>query len=831
MTEKQEKAPLLQVEWKDELPLIPLRNMVVFPQMIVPLFIGRSKSVKALEDTLEKERLVVFASQKIEDIEEPSPDDICTIGTLAEIVQMLALPDGTTKILVEGVTRVKITGFTQNDPYYKVKISKIAEVSEVTVEVEALIRMIIKKFEKYVKLNKRIPSETLMSIINVENPGRLADLVASYLTLKIEEKQAILEAVNLQKRLKKINEVLDKEIEVLDVEKKLQSRVRKQIETVQKEYYLKEKLKAIQEELGEEDESSPELSEYRKKIEAAKMPEEVKEKAVKELERLTKMPSMVSEATVIRTYLDWLIDLPWKKKSKSKIDISEVQKILDEDHFGLEKVKERIVEYFAVLQRTGKIGGTILCLIGPPGVGKTSIGKSIARAMGRKFVRVSLGGIRDEAEIRGHRKTYVGSLPGRIIQYIAKGKVNNPVFLLDEIDKMGTDFRGDPSAALLEVLDPEQNKEFSDHYLEVPFDLSDVFFITTANTTEPIPRPLKDRMELIEMSGYTEEEKMGIAKEHLIAKELDKHGLLKDMIFFDKDALLSIIQEYTREAGVRNLERAIETICRKIATEAVKNKKDEKVIVKKKDLQKFLGPIKYRYGIAEESDQVGVATGLVWTEVGGDTVQIEVTAMKGRGTLTITGMLGDVMQESAKAAMSCIRARASVLGIDELFYRKTDIHLHVPEGAVPKDGPSAGITIATALASALTGIPVKKEIAMTGEITLRGRVLPIGGLKEKILGARRAGIKKIVLPEDNRKDYDDIITHFKEELGMEFVFVSGIDEVLKEALATVPKGIKGKEPNQKEQVISMKDLIIDSLEDNKSKKHKISPDIDDRPVI
>ncbi len=779
-----------QAEWKDELPLIPLRNMVVFPQMIVPLFVGRSKSVKALEDTLEKERLVVFASQKSEDVEEPAQKDICQIGTLAEIVQMLALPDGTTKILVEGVARVKIESFTQDTPYYKVKISKIPDPSEVSVEVEALLRVVIKKFENYVKLNKRIPSETLMSIINVENPGRLADLIASYLTLKVEEKQAILEATVLTKRLKKLSEVLDKEIEVLEVEKKLQGRVRKQIEKVQKEYYLKEKLKAIQEELGvEDDDSAPEISEYRKKIEAAKLPEEVKEKAVKELDRLSKMPSMVSEATVIRTYLDWIIELPWKKKTKSKIDISEVEKILNEDHFGLEKVKERIIEYFAVLQRTGKIGGTILCLVGPPGVGKTSIGKSISRAMARKFVRVSLGGVRDEAEIRGHRRTYVGSLPGRIIQSISKTKVNNPVFLLDEIDKLGNDFRGDPAAALLEVLDPEQNKEFSDHYLELPFDLSDVFFITTANTMEPIPRPLRDRMEIIEMSGYTEEEKVGIAKGYLIIKEIEKHGLSKDLIEFEDDAVLSLVRQYTREAGVRNLERSIETICRKIATAAVKNKKDDKVVVKRADLASYLGPEKYRFGLAEESDQVGVSTGLVWTEVGGDTIPIEVTTMKGRGSLTLTGMLGDVMQESAKAAMSFVRARAEALGIDEAFYRKIDIHLHVPEGAVPKDGPSAGITIATALASALSGIPVKKDIAMTGEITLRGRVLPIGGLKEKILAARRAGIKKVIAPFDNKKDYEEIKVQFKEDLGMEFFFAKEMDQVLAEALVDPPEEI------------------------------------------
>lgn len=789
------KHPEKLAEWKETLPLIPLRNIVVFPQMVVPLFIGRSKSVKALEGVLNKERMVVFASQKSEDVEEPDAKDICGIGTLSEIVQMQALPDGTTKILAEGVARVKIESFVSETPFFKVKISSIPEIDEMTAEVEASIRMIIKQFEKYVKLNKRIPPETLMSIINIDNPGRLADLIASYLTLKVDEKQSILEAVTIQKRLSKLSGFLDKELEVLEVEKKLQGKVRRQIEKVQKEYYLKEKLRAIQDELGEEEEGAPpEIAEYRKKIEKSKLPPDVKEKAAKELERLSKMPSMAAEATVIRTYLDWLIDLPWKNKTKSRLDITEVEKILNEDHYGLKKVKERILEYFAVLQLTGKIGGTILCLIGPPGVGKTSVASSIARAMGRKFIRVSLGGMRDEAEIRGHRRTYVGALPGRIIQSISKVGVNNPVFLLDEVDKLGADFRGDPGAALLEVLDPEQNKTFSDHYLEVPFDLSDVFFITTANTADPIPRPLRDRMETIEMSGYTEEEKLGIVKGYLIPKELKNHGLKSDRIEFKDDSLMSIIREYTKEAGVRSLERTIATILRKIATTIIKKKKEGKITVEAKDLQEYLGAPKYRFGIAEEKDQVGAVTGLAWTEVGGDTISIEVTVMKGRGNLTITGQLGDVMQESAKAALSCIRSRAEALGIDEDFYRKTDIHIHVPEGAVPKDGPSAGITIATALASALTQIPIRHDIAMTGEITLLGKVLPIGGLKEKLLAARRAGITEVILPEENRKDLDEI----KEEVptDIKFHLVKEIDEVLDIALARKPE-TKRKEPPQK----------------------------------
>ncbi len=784
-------------EWKEELPLIPLRNIVVFPQMIVPLFIGRSPSQKALEETMKKERMVVFASQKDEEIEEPSPQDICRMGTLAEIVQMLALPDGTTKILVEGICRVRIENYVQETPYFRVEISRISEPEEISIEEEALVRTIIKQFEEYVKLNRRIPSETLMSIVNVDNPGRLADLVASYLSLKVEEKQAMLEAVTVEKRLKKLSEILEKEIEVLSVEKRLQGRVRKQIEKVQKEYYLKEKLRAIQEELGEEEEyAQPEIAECRKKINAAKLPPEVKEKAEKELKRLTEMPSMVAEAAVIRTYLDWLVELPWKKKTKSKLDITEVEKILNEDHYGLEKVKERILEYFAVLQLTGKMGGTILCLVGPPGVGKTSVGRSIARSMGRKFTRVALGGIRDEAEVRGHRRTYVGSLPGRIIQSIHKVGVNNPVFLLDEVDKMGMDFRGDPSSALLEVLDPEMNKEFSDHYLEIAFDLSDVFFITTANTRDPIPKPLQDRMEIIQMSGYTEEEKMGIAKGYLIPRELEKHGLKKGQVEFDDQALLSIIREYTKEAGVRNLEREIATILRKIATKVVKEEAEKKTLVQKEDLAEYLGAPKYRFGIAEEKDQVGVATGLVWTEVGGDTTPVEVSVMPGRGNLTLTGQLGDVMQESAKAAMSCVRSRAKELGLEENFYRKLDIHIHVPEGAVPKDGPSAGITIAAALTSALTRVPVKRDIAMTGEITLRGRVLPIGGLKEKLLAARRAGIKNAIIPKDNKKDLEEIKKEIPEDLNIHFV--KEIDEVLKLALAReVKEKVKEEEKTKK----------------------------------
>lgn len=781
-TKKADKnRPEKLTEWKEELPLIPLRNIVVFPQMIVPIFIGRSRSVKALETTIAKEKMAVFALQKKEEDEDPGPKEIHRIGTLAEIVQMLPLPDGTTKILVEGLCRVKVEEFTADAPYFRVAISRIAETEDISVEAEAIVRTLIRQFEDYVKLNPRIPPETLMSIVNVDNPGRLADLISSYLSLKTEEKQTILEAIVIEKRLSKLSDILEKEIEVLKVEKKLQGKVRKQIEKVQKEYYLKEKMRAIQEELGEEGEAEPEVNEYRDKIKKTKLPPEVKERAEKELARLNQMASMSAEAGVIRTYLDWLLELPWKKESKTKIDITEVEKSLNEDHYGLEKVKERIVEYFAVLQLTGKIGGTILCLVGPPGVGKTSVAQSIARAMGRKFIRVALGGVRDEAEVRGHRRTYVGSMPGRIIQAIRKAEVKNPVFLLDEIDKLGADFRGDPAAALLEVLDPEMNKEYSDHYIDLPFDLSDVFFITTANTRDPIPRPLLDRTEVIQMSGYTEEEKKEIAKGFLIPKELGKHGLKANQVEIQEESLLTIIREYTREAGVRNLEREIATILRKSATKIVREKTTKKIIINQADLHEHLGAPRYRFGLAEESDQIGTATGLAWTEMGGDTLPVEVTVLPGRGNLTITGQLGDVMQESAKAAMSYVRSKAAELGLDANFYRRLDIHIHVPEGAVPKDGPSAGITIATALVSALCKVPVKRMMAMTGEITLRGKVLPIGGLKEKLLAAKRAGINRVIVPDDNRRDVEEI----KKELpaDLEIIYVKEADQVLKIALA------------------------------------------------
>lgn len=791
---KEKPSSLPGTGWTGILPLIPLRNIVVFPHMIVPIFIGRSKSIKALEKSLKKDKLAVFATQKKEDAEEPAKKDIAKIGTLSEIVQFIELPDGTIKILAEGICRVKIEKFIDDSPCFEVKASKIIDPEGISTETEAMVKNVIKQFEHYVKLNKRIPPETIMSIINVDNAGYLADLISSYLTLKIEEKQALLETLDITKRLEHLSAILHKESEMLNVEKELQNKVRDQIDKMQREYYLKEKLKAIQTELGEEETSlQPEIAEYKKKIKEALLPAEVMEKAEKELSRLAKMPPMVGEASVVRTYLDWLIEMPWNKKSESKIEMAEVEKTLNRDHHGLKKVKERILEYFAVLQLTGKIGGSILCLVGPPGVGKTSIASSIASAMGRKFTRMSLGGIRDEAEIRGHRRTYVGSMPGRIVQAIHKAKVNNPVFLLDEVDKIGTDFRGDPASALLEVLDPEQNKTFADHYLEVPLDLSDVFFITTANTIDPIPRPLYDRMEIIRMSGYTEEEKIEIAKGFLIPKELKNHGLEKLKITFKKDALQRIVREYAKESGVRNLQRTIDKVLRKIAMKIVKQKKEESrpITISAKDLEEYLGAPMHHYGLAEEKDQVGISTGMAWTEVGGDTLPVEVIVMKGRGSLTITGQLGDVMQESAKAAMSYVRSRTKELELDESFYRKYDFHIHVPEGAVPKDGPSAGITIATALVSALTLRPVRKDVAMTGEITLRGKVLPIGGLKEKMLAARRAGITNIIFPDENKKDYKE----FKESLPKDIkpYPVKEMDEVLKVALVPLPGGIKKEE--------------------------------------
>ncbi|PKM82977.1 MAG: endopeptidase La [Firmicutes bacterium HGW-Firmicutes-14] len=762
-----------------QLPLLPLRGILVFPYMIIHLDVGRDKSVKAIEETMMQDRIIFLATQKEAQTDEPGEDDIYDIGTVAEIKQLLKLPGGTIRVLVEGLARGKIEKYLDHEPYFKVEVTEYLETGKITPEVEALMRSLINQFEQYVKMSKRIPPETVVTVVNLEEPGRLADIVASHLALKIEDKQRVLEAVDISDRLEILCGILAKEMEILELERKINLRVRKQMEKTQKEYYLREQLKAIQKELGEKDERVAEGEEYREKIAKAKLSKEVEEKALKEVERLEKMPPMAAESGVIRTYLDWLLVLPWNKQTKDRLDINKAEGILNEDHYGLDKVKERILEYLAIRKLAKKMKGPILCFIGPPGVGKTSLAKSVARALERKFVRMSLGGVRDEAEIRGHRRTYVGALPGRIIQGIRQAGSKNPVFLLDEIDKMSMDFRGDPSAALLEVLDPEQNNSFSDHYIEAPFDLSHVMFITTANIMHPIPRPLLDRMEVIYISGYTEEEKVNIAIRYLIPKQMKEHGLKGKMLSISENTVRKIIREYTREAGVRNLERQIAAICRKAARQIVQGQtKQVKATVQ--NLEQFLGIPRFRYGMAEKEDDVGIATGLAWTETGGDVLAIEVTVVRGTGKLTLTGKLGDVMKESAQAGFTYIRSKAEELGISEDFYEKNDIHIHVPEGAIPKDGPSAGITMATAIASAITNRKTRREVAMTGEVTLRGRVLPIGGVKEKVLAAHRAGIKTVILPDENRKDLEEIPQKVKSKL--EFIFVEHMDQVLPRAL-------------------------------------------------
>lgn len=762
-----------------EIPLLPLRGLLVFPYMVIHLDVGREKSVKAIEEVMMNDRLIFLATQKDPQTDEPKYEDIYDVGTIVEVKQILKLPGGTIRVLVEGLSRAKINKFIEQEPYFIVEVEEFPEVSKKTPEIEALMRNLVHQFEQFVKMSKRIPPETVVSVINLEEPGRLADIIASHLTLKIEDKQKILEGIDINDRLERICTILAKEMEIVELERKINIRVRKQMEKTQKEYYLREQLKAIQKELGEKDERVAEVEELRNKIEKAKLPKEVKERALKEVARLEKMPPMAAEAGVVRNYLDWLLDLPWNKQTKDSLDIQVAEKILDEDHYGLEKVKERILEYLAIRKLAKKMKGPILCFVGPPGVGKTSLAKSIARALDRKFIRMSLGGVRDEAEIRGHRRTYVGAMPGRIIQSIKQVGSRNPVFLLDEIDKMSMDFRGDPSAALLEVLDPEQNNTFSDHYIEAPFDLSNVMFITTANALHNIPRPLMDRMEIIYIAGYTEEEKVKIAEKYLVPKQLKEHGLKAKQLTMPENTIRKIIQEYTREAGVRNLEREIAAICRKVAKKIVSGTKGT-VKTSAQNLAQYLGIPRFHYGVAEKKDEVGIVTGLAWTEVGGDVLTIEVTVMKGTGKLTLTGKLGDVMKESAQAGYSYIRSRAKKLGIAEDFYEKDDIHIHVPEGAIPKDGPSAGITMATALASALTGKKVHRNVAMTGEITLRGRVLPIGGLKEKVLAAHRAGITTIILPAENKKDMEEIPANVRGKL--EFHLVDHMDQVLKYAL-------------------------------------------------
>lgn len=760
--------------------MLPLRGVLVFPYMVIHLDVGRKKSVNAIEEAMMNNKEIFLATQKEAQTDEPEIDDIYAAGTIAEIRQVLKMPGGTMRVLVEGLHRAEVKGVAFTDPYIRVQVEEFKEDDvEKTPELDALMRALISEFEQYVRLSKKIPPETVVAVVAIEEPGRLADVIASHLSLRIPDKQRILEARSIPQRLEILCEMLAKEMEVLELERKINIRVRKQMEKTQKEYYLREQMKAIQKELGDKDERAAEVEELRERINNAKLPKEAYEKAYKELERLEKMPPMVAEAVVVRNYLDWLLSLPWSVETKDRLDLKKAQQILDEDHYGLEKPKERILEYLAIRKLAKKMKGPILCLVGPPGVGKTSLGKSVARSLNRKFVRMSLGGIRDEAEIRGHRRTYVGSMPGRVLQGMKQAGSRNPVFLLDEIDKMTMDFRGDPAAALLEVLDPEQNSNFSDHYLETAFDLSKVMFITTANSTHTIPKPLLDRMEVIEISGYTEEDKVHIAMDHLIPKQIKEHGLKEHHITFSEGAIRKIIREYTREAGVRNLEREIASVCRKVARQVVEDP-HTMVSVTAGNLSKFLGKPRYRFGVAEKEHQVGVATGLAWTEAGGDILSIEVALLKGKGNLTLTGKLGDVMKESAQAALTYVRSRADELGIPDDIRENYDIHLHVPEGAIPKDGPSAGITIATALASAMSGKLVRKDVAMTGEITLRGRVLPIGGLKEKVLAAHRAGIDTVILPVENEKDLVDIPANVRRK--MRFIPVAHMDEVLKETL-------------------------------------------------
>ncbi|WP_404800788.1 endopeptidase La [Guptibacillus algicola] len=747
--------------------------------MVLHLDVGRDKSVQALEQVMMDDQQIFLSTQKEVEIETPEEDDIYEIGTLATVKQMLKLPNGTIRVLVEGIQRGKIIDFKENESYYEVQIEQIEEAEGSTIEDKALMRTALDLFEQYIKVSKKVTAETFASVNDIEEPGRLADIIASHLALKIRQKQEILETYSAHDRLNKLIEILQNEKDVIDLEKKIGQRVKRSMEKTQKEYYLREQMKAIQNELGEKEGKTGEIASLKEKIEEANMPENVQEMAYKELDRYEKIPQSSAESSVIRNYIDWLIQLPWSKETTDNLDIHHAEKILNEDHYGLEKVKERVLEYLAVQQLTKSLKGPILCLVGPPGVGKTSLAKSVARSIGREFVRISLGGVRDEAEIRGHRRTYVGAMPGRIIRGMKKAGTVNPVFLLDEIDKMSNDFRGDPSSAMLEVLDPQQNNTFSDHYIEEPYDLSKVMFVTTANNLATVPAPLLDRMEVIQIAGYTEIEKVNIAKSYLLPRQLKEHGLKKGNLQMRDESLYKLVRHYTREAGVRNLERQIATVCRKAAKLIVSGER-KRVVVTENMLEELLGHPKFRYGEAEAEDQIGTATGLAYTTAGGDTLAIEVSLSPGKGKLILTGKLGDVMKESAQAAFSYIRSRSEELSIDPTFHENNDIHIHVPEGATPKDGPSAGITIATALVSALTGKAVRKDVGMTGEITLRGRVLPIGGLKEKSLSAHRAGLRTIIMPKENEKDLEDIPESIRNDLT--FLPVSHLDEVLKTAL-------------------------------------------------
>jgi ATP-dependent Lon protease len=778
-------------------PVLPLRDIVVFPHMIVPLFVGREKSVRALEDVMKDDKQILLVTQKNAAQDDPSTSDIYTIGTIGTVLQLLKLPDGTVKVLVEGGQRARIVRFADNDQFFQANAEVVSEKPGAHQEIEALARTVVTQFEQYIKLNKKIPPEVLVSINQIEDPGKLADTVASHLTLKIPEKQELLETEVVSERLEKVFGYMEGEIGVLQVEKRIRNRVKRQMEKTQREYYLNEQLKAIQKELGEGEDGRDEMAELEDKINKTKFSKEAHDKAIAELKKLRSMSPMSAEATVVRNYLDWMLSLPWHKRTKIKRDIKAAERVLNADHFGLEKVKERILEYLAVQQRIKKMKGPILCLVGPPGVGKTSLGKSVARATGRNFVRMSLGGVRDEAEVRGHRRTYIGSMPGKVLQGMKKAKSSNPLFLLDEVDKIGADWRGDPSSALLEVLDPEQNSTFQDHYLEVDYDLSDVMFVTTANTLR-MPQPLMDRMEIIRLPGYTEDEKVEIAKRHLIPKQIKAHGLKKGEWSISDEALRDLCRYYTREAGVRNLEREVANLTRK-AIKDILMKKGDRVAVTRRNLEKYAGVRRFRFGETESEDLVGVTTGLAWTEVGGELLTIEAVTLPGKGRVTATGKLGDVMKESVQAAESYVKARSLVFGIKPSIFEKKDIHVHVPEGATPKDGPSAGVAMVTSIVSVLTRIPVKRDIAMTGEITLRGRVLPIGGLKEKLLAALRGGLKTVLIPAENEKDLAEIPDNVKR--GLKIVPVRTVDELLAHALTAVLTPVAWEEESEPPPVI------------------------------
>ena len=767
-------------------PVLPLRDIVVFPHMIVPLFVGREKSIRALEEVMREDKRILLIAQREAADDDPAPEGMYEVGTIASVLQLLKLPDGTVKVLVEGNERARLVGFTDRAEYFEAKAERIASVTSQDAEIEALMRTVTQQFDSYVKLNKKVPQEAIASIGQITDPTKLADTVAAHLAIKLADKQALLEIASVNERLERVFAFMEGEISVLQVEKRIRSRVKRQMEKSQREYYLNEQMKAIQKELGDGEERD-EVGEIEARIAKTKLSKEAREKAQAEVKKLRQMSPMSAEATVVRNYLDWLLGIPWATRSRIKSDLAFAQQVLDADHYGLDKVKERIVEYLAVQTRTNKLKGPILCLVGPPGVGKTSLGKSIARATGREFVRMSLGGVRDEAEIRGHRRTYIGSMPGKVIQCMKKAKKANPLFLLDEIDKMGVDFRGDPSSALLEVLDPEQNNSFMDHYLEVEYDLSNVLFVTTANTLN-IPPALMDRMEIIRIAGYTEDEKVEIARRHLLPKIMGNHALEAKEFQIEAAALLEIIRRYTREAGVRNLERELSNLARKSVRELQSNKNKKKIVITAKVLGDYLGVPKYRYGEVEGEDLVGVVTGLAWTEVGGELLTVEAVMMPGKGKMTVTGNLRDVMKESISAASSYVRSRAAEFGIKPPLFEKRDIHVHVPEGATPKDGPSAGIAMVTAIVSVLNGIPVRRDVAMTGEITLRGRVLPIGGLKEKLLAALRGGIKRVMIPEDNVKDLAEIPDNVKS--GMEIISVSRMEQVIEVALTAKPEPIK-----------------------------------------